>query len=235
LLHGQHRILSDANGRRETKFLLVTSYFLFIGNRLNKMMKPFTKHTGLVVPMDRNDVDTDQIVPKQFLKRIERTGFGQFAFYNWRYKDKESILNPDFELNKPEYQGATILLARKNFGCGSSREHAPWALDDFGFRVILASGFADIFYNNCFKNGLLPIALGEENIDNLFKRERINRPMHLTVDLENGMILDEKGLSLPFEIDAFRKKCLIDGLDDIGLTLQHETKISAYEKTHGII
>lgn len=198
-------------------------------------MRAFTKHNGLVVPMDRNDVDTDQIIPKQFLKRIERTGFGKFAFYDWRYKDEKRTPNPDFELNKPEYQGATILLTRKNFGCGSSREHAPWALDDFGFRVILASEFADIFYNNCFKNGLLPIRLSEETIDELFQRETVNRPFYLTVDLENGFISDEKGGTIPFEIDDFRKQCLIHGLDDIGLTLQRENKITEYEKTHGIV
>ncbi|MDR1269850.1 MAG: 3-isopropylmalate dehydratase small subunit [Planctomycetaceae bacterium] len=198
-------------------------------------MRAFTKHNGLVVPMDRNDVDTDQIIPKQFLKRIERTGFGKFAFYDWRYKDEKLTPNPDFELNKPEYQGATILLTRKNFGCGSSREHAPWALDDFGFRVILASEFADIFYNNCFKNGLLPIRLSEKTIDELFQRETVNRPFYLTVDLENGFISDEKGWTIPFELDDFRKQCLIHGLDDIGLTLQRENKITEYEKTHGIV
>ncbi|MDR0705926.1 MAG: 3-isopropylmalate dehydratase small subunit [Planctomycetaceae bacterium] len=199
-------------------------------------MKSFIKHTGLVVPMDRNDVDTDQIIPKQFLKRIERTGFGIFAFYDWRYQDATLTPNPDFELNKPEYQGATILLTRKNFGCGSSREHAPWALDDFGFRVILASGFADIFYNNCFKNGLLPICLSEEVIDELFRREAANRPFNLTVDLERGVISDEKeNWTIPFEIDASRKYRLIQGLDDIGLTLQNEIKITEYEKSHGMI
>jgi 3-isopropylmalate/(R)-2-methylmalate dehydratase small subunit len=199
-------------------------------------MKSFTKHTGLVVPMDRSDVDTDQIIPKQFLKRIERTGFGTFAFYDWRYADEKLTPNPDFELNKPEYQGATILLTRKNFGCGSSREHAPWALDDFGFRVILASGFADIFYNNCFKNGLLPICLPEKVIDELFKREAANRPFNLKVDLENGFISDEKeSWTIPFEIDPARKLRLIQGLDDIGLTLQNEIKITEYEKSHGIV
>jgi 3-isopropylmalate/(R)-2-methylmalate dehydratase small subunit len=199
-------------------------------------MKSFTKHTGLVVPMDRSDVDTDQIIPKQFLKRIERTGFGTFAFYDWRYKDEKLTPNPDFELNKPEYRGATILLTRKNFGCGSSREHAPWALDDFGFRVILASGFADIFYNNCFKNGLLPVCLSEGVIDELFKREAANCPFNLTVDLEGGFISDEKeSWSIPFEIDSARKYRLIQGLDDIGLTLQNEIKITEYEKSHGIV
>jgi len=198
-------------------------------------MQPFSKHTGLVVPMDRNDVDTDQIIPKQFLKRIERAGFGQFAFYDWRYDATGKVPNPAFELNKPEYKGATILLTRKNFGCGSSREHAPWALYDFGFRVLLAPSFADIFYNNSFKNGLLLVRLSEAQIDELFTLESSNRPLQLTVDLENNLITDGKKLSMPFEIEAFRKHCLIQGLDDIGLTLQSEAKIVEYEKKHGII
>ena len=195
----------------------------------------FTQHTGLVVPMERSDVDTDQIIPKQFLKRIERTSFGQFAFYDWRYDETGTVLNPAFELNKPEYQGATILLTRKNFGCGSSREHAPWALTDFGFRVIIASSFADIFYNNAFKNGLLLIRLSEERVDELFKFETSNKPLHLTVDLENNVITDGKNLSMSFEIDAFRKNCLIHGLDEIGLTLKNEAKIIEYEKSRGIV
>jgi len=198
-------------------------------------MKSFTQHTGLVVPMDRSDVDTDQLVPKQFLKRIERTGFGKFLFFDWRFLEDGKTENPDFELNQPEYKGATILLARKNFGCGSSREHAPWALDDYGFRVILASSFADIFYNNCFKNGLLPIQLSEATIEELFQREAANRPLSLTVDLEKGLISDEKSLSIPFGINAFRKNCLLNGLDDIGLTLQLEDKIIEYEKSQGIV
>ena len=194
------------------------------------MIKQFTQHTGLVVPMERSDVDTDQIIPKQFLKRIERTGFGQFAFYDWRYDETGTIPNPAFELNKPEYKGATILLTRNNFGCGSSREHAPWALSDFGFRVIIASSFADIFYNNAFKNGILLIRLSEERVDELFKFEAANKPLQLTVDLENNLVTDGDALSIPFEIDAFRKKCLLLGLDEIGLTLQHEAKIVEYEK-----
>jgi len=198
-------------------------------------MKPFTQHTGLVVPMDRSDVDTDQLVPKQFLKRIERTGFGKFLFFDWRYLADGKTENPDFELNKSEYKEASILLVRKNFGCGSSREHAPWALDDYGFRVILASSFADIFYNNCFKNGLLPIRLSEEKIDDLFVREAALRPFLLTVDLEKRLISDDKGLSIPFEVDAFRQNCLLNGLDDIGLTLLHEDKIVEYEKSQGIV
>ena len=198
-------------------------------------MQPFTKHTGLVIPIDRSDIDTDQIIPKQFLKRVERSGFGQFAFYDWRYTDTRQTPNPAFELNKPEYQGATILLTRKNFGCGSSREHAPWALFDFGFRVIIAPSFADIFYNNSFKNGLLLIRLSEEQIDELFKLESANRPLQLSIDLENNTITDGKKLSIPFEIETFRKHCLIHGLDDIGLTLQSEAKIIEYEKSHGIV
>ena len=198
-------------------------------------MQPFTKHTGLVVPMDRSDVDTDQIIPKQFLKRIERAGFGQFAFYDWRYDETGKKPNPAFELNKPEYQGASILLTRKNFGCGSSREHAPWALYDFGFRVIMAPSFADIFYNNSFKNGLLLVHLSEKQIDELFELESANRPLQLTVDLENCMVSDGKNLSMPFEIETFRKHCLIHGLDDIGLTLQSEAKIIEYEKSRGIV
>lgn len=198
-------------------------------------MQPFTIHTGLVAPLDRSDVDTDQLMPKQFLKRIERSGFGQFLFYDWRYLDAQCTPNPDFVLNKPEYQGATLLLTRKNFGCGSSREHAPWGLADYGFRVILASSFADIFYNNCFKNGMLPIRLSQEQIEELFKQEAANRPWSLTVDLNKGEITDGKGLSISFAVDEFRKHCLLNGLDDIGITLQHEQKITNYEKTHGIV
>lgn len=198
-------------------------------------MQKFTKHIGLVVPIDRSDVDTDQLMPKQFLKRIERTGFGQYLFYDWRYLNERGKPNPDFVLNKPEYQGTTILLSRKNFGCGSSREHAPWGLEDFGFRVLLASSFADIFYSNCFKNGILPIQLSEQQIEDLFQREATNKPWSLTVDLENNLITDDKGLSITFDLDAFRKNCILNGLDDIGLTLQHEDKITEYEKSHGIV
>ena len=198
-------------------------------------MQPFTTHTGLVVPMDRSDVDTDQIIPKQFLKRIDRAGFGQFAFFDWRYDETGKVPNPDFELNKPEYKGASILLTRRNFGCGSSREHAPWALHGFGFRVIIAPSFADIFYNNSFKNGLLLIRLSEEQVENLFQLESAGKPLQLTVDLENSTVSDGKDLSIPFEIETFRKHCMIQGLDDIGLTLQSETKITAYEKKRGII
>jgi 3-isopropylmalate/(R)-2-methylmalate dehydratase small subunit len=194
-------------------------------------MHPFTTHTGLVLPMDRSNVDTDQIIPKQFLKRIERTGFGPLLFYDWRYLNDGSN-NPEFELNRPEYAGASILLARRNFGCGSSREHAPWALENFGFRVLLAPSFADIFYNNCFKNGLLPIKLDEATIDDLFARAAAQPGYKITVNLKTNKITDAQGLSLPFEIDAFRRHCLLNGLDDIGLTLAHEAEIVAYEKKH---
>jgi len=195
-------------------------------------MQPFTTHTGLVAPMDRADVDTDQIIPKQFLKRIERTGFGQYAFFDWRYLDDGSP-NPEFELNRPELDGASILLARRNFGCGSSREHAPWALEDYGFRVIIAPSFADIFYNNCFKNGMLPISLDEQQVDDLF--QRATKPGYrLTVDLQQQCITDEQGLDLKFDVDPFRRRCLLEGLDDIGMTLEQADKITAYESAHGI-
>jgi 3-isopropylmalate/(R)-2-methylmalate dehydratase small subunit len=195
---------------------------------LLKPMKSFTTHTGRVAAMDRANVDTDQIIPKQFLKRIERTGFGQFLFFDWRQLPDGSP-NPDFELNRPENQGATVLLARRNFGCGSSREHAPWALEDFGFRAIIAPTFADIFYNNCFKNGLLPVRLPEEQVDELFQRAAKYAEYTLTIDLETRTLRDEHGLDLPFEVDEFRRHCLLNGLDDIGLTLAQEDKIAAYE------
>ena len=197
-------------------------------------MQPFIKHEGLVVPMDRSDIDTDQLVPKQFLKRVERSGFGKFLFFDWRYLNDDYEENPSFELNQPMYRNATILLARRNFGCGSSREHAPWAIADYGFKVILASSFADIFYNNSFKNGYLPIKLSEELIDDLFERERKYHPYKLSVDLENCKITDDHGLDVKFEIDDFRRDCLLNGWDDIGLTLRYEDKILAYEKAHGI-
>jgi 3-isopropylmalate/(R)-2-methylmalate dehydratase small subunit len=196
-------------------------------------MRPFTQHTGLVLPMDRLNVDTDQIIPKQFLKRIERTGFGRFLFFDWRFLDS-SAPNPAFELNRPEYAGASVLLARRNFGCGSSREHAPWALEDYGFRVLVAPSFADIFYNNCFKNGMLPIRLSEAQVEDLFARAAAHQGYRLTVDLEQCRMTDAFGLSLGFEVDPFRRHCLLNGLDDIGLTLQHEGKITAYEQAHGI-
>jgi len=195
-------------------------------------MKPFRKHTGVVVPLDRENVDTDQIIPKQFLKRIERTGFGQFLFFDWRFLD-DGKPNPEFELNQPALKGASILLARRNFGCGSSREHAPWALQDYGFQVVIAPSFADIFFNNCFKNGMLPIRLSEEQVDDLFRRAQ--KPGYrLTVDLETCKITDDAGLSIPFEVESFRRHCLLNGLDDIGLTLEHEDKISVYEAAHAV-
>ena len=197
-------------------------------------MRPFTKHTGLVALMDRSNVDTDQIIPKQFLKRIERTGFGEFLFFDWRYRD-DGTDNPDFELNQPRYRGASILVARKNFGCGSSREHAPWALGQYGFRAIFAESFADIFFNNCFKNGMLPIRLGEAVIDNLFTRVAASPGCELTVDLQTRTITGPEGLRIPFEVDDFRRHCLLNGLDDIGLTLAHEDKITAYEKAESTI
>ena len=191
-------------------------------------MEPFTKLTGLAAPLDRVNADTDQIIPKQFLKRIERTGFGQFLFFDWRYEADGKTPNPEFELNQPQYQGATILITGKNFGCGSSREHAPWALADYGFKAILAPSYADIFYNNCFKNGMLPVVLPEDTIAMLLERGK-TPGYQMTVDLENQTVSDNQGFSMPFEVDPFRRHCLLNGLDDIGLTLQHEPDITAYE------
>lgn len=194
-------------------------------------MKPFEKITALVAPLDQPNVDTDQIVPKQFLKRVERTGFGQFLFYDWRFLPDGSP-NPNFVLNQPRYQGAQVLLTRENFGCGSSREHAPWALLDYGFRVIIAPSFADIFKSNCFKNGILPVELSAEVVDDLFRRVSAQEGYRITVDLGAQTLTGSDGFSCRFEIDPFRKQCLIEGLDDIGLTLQHEDKIAAYEAMH---
>ncbi len=191
-------------------------------------MKAFTTHTGLVVAMDRANVDTDQIIPKQFLKRIERTGFGEFLFWDWARLDDGSP-NLDFELNQPEAKGASVLLARRNFGCGSSREHAPWALEDYGFRVVIAPSFADIFYNNCFKNGMLPIKLPEPQVDDLFSRASQYPNYELTADLEQCTLSDQYGFSTTLEVDSTRRHCLLNGLDDIGQTLEHEDKITAYE------
>lgn len=188
-------------------------------------MQPFRQHTGLVAPLDRANVDTDQIIPKQFLKRIERTGFGQFLFYDWRYLS-DGLPDPSFVLNEPRYQGASILVADKNFGCGSSREHAPWALGEFGFRVILAPSFADIFANNCFKNGMLPIAIP---VDEIMRRAQEIESYKLTVDLETQTITDENGLSVSFAVGSFQRYCLLEGLDDIGLTLRHEDAIKVFE------
>lgn len=196
-------------------------------------MEPFVTHTGIVAAMDRSDVDTDQIIPKQFLKRIERTGFGSVLFFDWRFLPSGEA-DPKFELNRPEFAGASILLARRNFGCGSSREHAPWALHDYGFRVVLASSYADIFYNNCFKNGMLPIQLEPDVIQRLFEVVASQPGCRFTIDLAQQTLQAGPGLTLPFEVDPFRKHCLLNGLDDIGLTLQHADKITAYEQAHGM-
>jgi 3-isopropylmalate/(R)-2-methylmalate dehydratase small subunit len=194
-------------------------------------MKAFRQHTGLVAPLDRANVDTDQIIPKQFLKRIERTGFGEFLFYDWRYLP-DGRPNPSFVLNQPRYQGASILVADKNFGCGSSREHAPWALGEFGFRVIIAPSFADIFANNCFKNGMLPVTLDAVQVEDIRGRAQQQQGYELTIDLERQTVSDASGLSLPFMVDEFQRYCLLEGLDDIGLTLRHEELIGEYEAVH---
>ncbi|HCG80047.1 MAG TPA: 3-isopropylmalate dehydratase small subunit [Oceanospirillales bacterium] len=201
-------------------------------------MKAFTVHQGVVAPMDRANIDTDMIIPKQFLKSIKRSGFGPNLFDELRYLDEGQPdadnsgrpLNPDFVLNQPRYSGASVLLARENFGCGSSREHAPWALEDFGFRAIIAPSYADIFYNNSFKNGLLPIVLDEETVDRLFKETEASEGYQLTVDLENKKVVTPSGEEIAFEVDDFRRHCLLNGLDDIGLTLQDADEIKAYEE-----
>ena len=192
-------------------------------------MQAYTKVTGVVAPLDRVNVDTDQIIPKQFLKRIERTGFGPFAFFDWRYNE-DGTPNPDFELNRPGYENATVLVAGRNFGCGSSREHAPWALEDMGFRTIIAPSFADIFYNNCFQNGMLPIVLPEETVKDLLDRAKERPGYQLTVDLEEQTVSDEEGVVARFDVDEFRKHCLLNGLDNVGLTLQHQDDIDAFER-----
>jgi len=200
-------------------------------------MQKFTLHKGLVAPMDRENVDTDAIIPKQFLKSIRKTGFGPNLFDEWRYLDhgepgvpeSERKPNPDFVLNQPRYKGASVLMARKNFGCGSSREHAPWAIDQYGFRAVIAPSFADIFFNNCFKNGLLPIVLPEATVDLLFNETHAFPSYELTIDLENQVIVRPQGETIPFEVQAFRKYCLLNGFDDIGLTLRQSDKIKAFE------
>ncbi len=202
------------------------------------MMNKFTVHTGLVVPLDRENVDTDAIIPKQFMKSIRRTGYGPHAFDQWRYLDhgepgmdnSTRPLNQEFILNHPRYQGASILLTRRNFGCGSSREHAPWALEQFGFRALIGPGFAEIFYNNCFKNGLLPIVLPEEQVTHLFEQTRSNCGFQLTIDLERQRITTSGGDEHSFEVEAFRKYCLLNGYDDIALTLRHADLIRSFEK-----
>ena len=200
-------------------------------------MQAFTVHEGLVAPMDRDNVDTDAIIPKQFLKSIARTGFGPNLFDEWRYLDKgepgqdpsKRKPNPDFVLNEPRYQGASILLARRNFGCGSSREHAPWALQQYGFRALIAPSFADIFFNNCFKNGLLPIVLPESQVARLFDEVAAHTGYRLTVDLPRQVVVAPDGREMAFDVQPFRKHCLVNGLDDIGLTLRHADKIRAFE------
>ncbi len=200
-------------------------------------MNKFTVHQGLVVPLDRENVDTDAIIPEQFLKSIKKTGFGQNLFDEWRYLDHgepgqdctNRPINPDFVLNQSRYKGASILLARQNFGCGSSREHAPWALEQYGFRAVIAPSFADIFFNNCYKNGLLPIVLSAQQVDHLFNEAAAFNGYQLTIDLEKQQVIAPDGRSYDFEIAAFRKYCMVNGLDDIGLTLRHADKIKTYE------
>jgi 3-isopropylmalate/(R)-2-methylmalate dehydratase small subunit len=191
-------------------------------------MNPFRIHTGLAAPLDRPNVDTDQIIPKQFLKRVERTGFGKFLFFDWRFLP-DGQPNPDFSLNNPRYRGASILIAGKNFGCGSSREHAPWALADYGFRAIIAPSFADIFANNCMKNGMLPATLSEEEVAELIRRAANAERYDVTVDLEKKIVSDAHGFAAAFQIGDFQRYCLLEGLDDIGLTLKHTSDVAAYE------
>jgi 3-isopropylmalate/(R)-2-methylmalate dehydratase small subunit len=203
-------------------------------------MQAFTLLNGLVVPLDRANVDTDAIIPKQFLKSIKRSGFGPNAFDEWRYLDhgepgmdnSKRKINPDFVLNQVRYQGGSVLLARENFGCGSSREHAPWALEDYGFRAIIAPSFADIFFNNCFKNGMLPIVLPADDVDTLFKETEATEGYKLNIDLNAQTVTAPSGKSYNFEVDAFHKHCLLNGLDDIGLTMQHQNAIKAFEEKH---
>ena len=201
-------------------------------------MQSFTKHSGVVAVMDRSNVDTDQIIPKQFLKRIERTGFGQFLFNDWRFLS-DGMPDPSFELNRPEAEGATILLARRNFGCGSSREHAPWALADYGFRCVIAPTFADIFYSNCFSNSILPIRLSEEDVEQLFELAKVATASNtgkyeLNIDLNECTLFDDDGFQRSFEVEPFRRRCLLEGLDNISLSLKHTDEISAWEKAHGL-
>lgn len=195
-------------------------------------MEPFVKVTGIAAPLPRPDVDTDQIIPKQFLKRVERTGYGEFLFFDWRYED-DGTPNPDFVLNQEPYDQARILLAGRNFGCGSSREHAPWALNDFGIRVVIAPSFADIFANNCYQNGMLPVTLSEEQVDELVEKATENPGYELTVDLKEQEVRDEEGFRASFEVDPFRRDCLLEGLDQVALTLQQEDRIREYEAATG--
>ncbi|TGM11339.1 3-isopropylmalate dehydratase small subunit [Leptospira selangorensis] len=194
-------------------------------------MKAFTQHEGLAVLIDRPNIDTDAIIPKQFLKKIERTGFGVHLFHDWRYLDDEGTKpNPEFSLNQDRYKGASVLVTRDNFGCGSSREHAPWALEDYGFRAIIAPSYADIFYNNCFKNGMLPVVLKPEEVDEIFKIVDKTPGAKIKIDLDKQNVISPSGNVYNFEVDSFRKYCLFNGLDDIGLTLQHAAEISTYEE-----
>ncbi|MEM7359875.1 MAG: 3-isopropylmalate dehydratase small subunit [Pseudomonadota bacterium] len=194
-------------------------------------MNKYTKHTSIAALMNRSNVDTDQIIAKQFLKKVERTGFGQHLFHDWRFNEDGSE-NPEFELNNPNFKGARILVAGDNFGCGSSREHAPWAIDDYGFNTIISTSFADIFYNNCFKNGILPIVVDADTLKNLMSEISANEGVEFTVDLENQSVTTPGAIEIQFEIDGFRKHNLLEGLDDIGLTLQHTDKIDQYEQKH---
>jgi len=196
-----------------------------------KFMKPFRIHKGKVVPLDRSNIDTDQIIPKQFLKRIERTGFGEFLFYDWR-RSKNGSSDLSFPLNQPRYSEASILVTGKNFGCGSSREHAVWALEDFGFRAVIAPSFADIFANNCVKNGVLTVVLSEQEVGEITQRATDGADYQITIDLEQCRVQDERAFSAKFQIDDFTRHCLLEGLDDIGLTLQHQSEITAYEARH---
>ena len=196
-------------------------------------MTPFHSVTSIAAPLDRVNVDTDQIIPKQFLKRIERTGFGQFLFFDWRYLADGTTPNPEFELNSPSLAGAEILVANKNFGCGSSREHAPWSLLDYGFRALIAPSYADIFNNNCYKIGILPVILTEDEVETLLAILKANPGSHVTVDLETQTVVGPDGFTASFDVDPFRKHCLWNGLDDIGLSLQHADKIDTYELAHG--
>ncbi|MDZ4861394.1 MAG: 3-isopropylmalate dehydratase small subunit [Candidatus Hydrogenedentes bacterium] len=197
-------------------------------------MQPFTTLTGIVAPLDAQNVDTDQIIPKQFLKRIGRTGFDDALFFDWRF-NADGSLNPEFEFNAPRYKGASILMAKDNFGCGSSREHAPWALLDYGIRSVLAPSYADIFYNNCFNNGMLPIRVDADVIEQLFNEVRATEGYQLTIDLPNNRIVKPDGSTILFDLDPFKKECLLNGWDTIGLTLRNVDQITTYENAHGVV
>jgi len=197
-------------------------------------MEAFIKHTGIVLPMDRVDIDTDQIIPKQFLKRIERIGYGKFLFNDWRFQ-RDGTTNPNFILNEPRYENASILVSGRNFGCGSSREHAAWALMDYGFKALISPSFADIFYNNCFQNGILPVAIKESQVNEIMNKTLAVPNYTLTVNLESQTVEDEHGLQISFEIEEFRRYCLLNGFDNLGLTLLHEDKISDYERRHNLV